>query len=477
VEVQEPMIYYQDGHVSLYNADCRSMSELADESIQCIVTSPPYWGLRKYAGLPDSVWGGDKNCGHSWQLNKNKLNGGGYSDKSTLAGFTSPDTKGRAMNGGIQQTTNTCLTCGAWKGQLGLEPTIDLYVAHLMEILRECKRVLRSDGTMWLNCGDSYAGGKGQSGQPMSAIDQEARAQRGESINRACGQLEVATRPSDSLSGLRSCNVKPKDLCLIPFRVALAAQADGWWIRSDIIWSKPNPMPESVTDRPTDAYEHIFLMTKSARYYYDNEAVREPYTEPLNRWGGNDVRNSSHKYIDTFEQGEDNGGIGAIGKSSMLRAGALTRPDENGRNLRNVWTINTQPYKEAHFATFPQRIPELCIKAGTPEYGCCDKCGTPYERMIERKPENRTRLAGEGQDSAIGTAGRAGELETKTLGWRQACKCADAKPVPATVLDPFAGSGTSAWVAKKLNRKCVLYEGSEKYCKLIVKRNSQQVGL
>jgi DNA modification methylase len=467
---------YQDLHIKLYNHDCRSMSEISDNSIQCVVTSPPYWGLRKYSGNQDLIWGGNNHHEHEWgeqQLIHRY-------DKKLSNDYGGWDRPSRNEAARTADNHSYCLKCNAWRGAFGLEPTPELYIQHSIEILREIKRVLRKDGTVFWNIGDSYSGGNGNSNRynrgPNSIMPQNT--------NKLFNEVSITSNKNHPV-------IKPKDLCLIPFRVAIAVQEDGWWVRSVIIWSKNNPMPESVKDRPTESHEYILLLTKSAKYYWDQEAVRETYTEPLNRWGGNDVRNSSHKYIDTFENGEDNGGIGAIGKTSMLRSGALTRPDPAGRNLRSVWTFPTQGYPEAHFATFPEELPERCIKAGTPEYGCCDKCGTPYERIIESgftKHDGQTNSKSDPRDKLNGATGRLALLrqaarenggeyinETKTLGWQQSCKCKDSKPVPSTVLDPFAGSGTTLWVAKKLNRKANGYELSSKYCQLIIDRNKQQV--
>jgi len=381
------------------------MSEIPDNSIQCVVTSPPYWGLRKYAGEQDLIWGGDNHHEHEWG---ELIPRAGYrSNDSNPGKLQSVATQNRNIGG-----TNICQTCGAWRGQFGLEPTPEMYVKHTTEILREIRRVLLKDGVVFWNIGDTYWGGKGRSahGDPERHI---ARLEAGETLQRP--YQEIGSRGEIKPGDGKHYYIKPKDLCLIPFRIAIAAQEDGWWVRSVIIWNKPNPMPESVKDRPTESHEYILMLTKSGKYYWDQEAVREKYTEPLNRWGGNGVRNTSHKWVEAYEQGGDNAGIGPVGKTSMLRAGALTRPDENGRNIRSVWEFPTQPYPEAHFAVFPEKLPELCIKAASKE----------------------------------------GD----------------------TILDPFAGTGTTLWVAKKLNRKAIGYELSDEYCKLIEKRNLQQVGL
>lgn len=371
--------YFEDNSVAIYNCDFLK-NELPDNSVQCIVTSPPYWGLRKY--------------------------------KAPDMDFTD------------------------WHGQFGLEPTIDQYVQHSVEILRECKRILRPDGVCFWNIGDSYAGsGKGIGSDHGKAIFSDD---------------DIVKLPVPD-------GIKPKDLCLIPFRVALAAQADGWWVRSDIIWNKPNPMPESVQDRPTDAYEHIFMFTKSARYYWDIEVVRQPYS--LNRWGGDIYDGAVKEYTGK----EDNG----------LDRERNCYPD-TGANLRNVWTFPTQPYKGAHFATFPQELPERCIKAATPEYGCCDKCGKPYERVIEHKNMviERTDWGGQAGNRTASSGTMVSPAETKTLGWQAACKCGG-NPVSAVVLDPFTGSGTTLWVAKRLGRKGIGFEISPEYSALALERNRQ----
>lgn len=293
------------------------LATLADESVNCCVTSPAYWALRDY---------------------------------------------------GVE-------------GQLGLEATLEEYVTKLVAVFREVRRVLRDDGTLWLVLGDSYAGGNGRSAEGFNerwhgkAYLTDKQGDR----DRVC--------PARPDSGL-----KPKDLVGIPWRVAFTLQADGWYLRSDIIWNKPNPMPESVTDRPTKAHEYVFLMSKSERYYYDAETISEP-SKPstIARLSQPTLRQQAGSFR---VPGKTNGPMKAVGGAT--------------RNRRSVWTIASQPFKEAHFATFPEKLVEPCVLAGCPEGG--------------------------------------------------------------TVLDPFAGSGTTGCVAEHYGRKFIGIELKPEYCEMAERR-------
>ncbi len=271
-----------------------------------------------------------------------------------------------------------CIHCGAWKGELGLEPTPELYIEHLVMIFREVKRVLRKDGTCWLNLGDSFWGGKGQSGRKESGI-QELRNNNGESLNKGYQQLggKGITLPKDAAHSI----FKPKDLLLIPHRVAIALQQDGWWVRSDIVWYKKNPMPESVTDRPSKAHEYIFLLTKSQKYYYDVEAVREENQTFINRPDKEERINIGDEY-----SRRDNSKTAH--NIYAKNTGLLESFNIAGRNKRSVWEVTTTPFAEAHFATFPEKLVEPCVLAGTSEHGVCAECGRPYERILERERKN-----------------------------------------------------------------------------------------
>ncbi|KKL45453.1 hypothetical protein LCGC14_2355520, partial [marine sediment metagenome] len=305
------------------------------------------WGLRKYAGEQELVWGGREGCEHEWSNNGRRPphpdrstgdhdgNGSGiFVDRIERGSQAAKQSRGEAVEFG-----NTCFQCGAWRGAYGLEPTVEMYVQHTVEILREIRRVLRDDGVVFWNIGDSYAASNRGSGGHSPKQDS----------NR--GSWTPGNHRNEISDGL-----KPKDLCLIPFRVALAAQADGWWVRSDIIWAKPNPMPESVTDRPTRSHEYILMLTKSAKYYWDAEAVKE------NTSGNTHSRGTklSPPSETTSEQH-----IQVDGRRAHKDWSRYTPEILSHRNLRSVWTFTTEPYPEAHFAVFPEELPKRCILAAT----------------------------------------------------------------------------------------------------------------
>ena len=290
----------------IYCEDCRAtMARMPGDFVNCIVTSPPYWGLRDY---------------------------------------------------GVD-------------GQFGLEKTPEEYIAQMVEIFREARRVLRDDGVLWLNLGDSYSSQAGN--------DATKATESGMKTGRT-GKSEVLFKGGNNKP---PAGLKPKDLVGIPWRVAFALQADGWYLRQDIIWSKPNPMPESVKDRCTKAHEYIFLLTKSARYWYDADAIREPLKDSsISRLSQNIEGQAGSFRI----PGKTNGAMKAVSRKTDKQRGhgrkhagfndrwdAMSKEEQsaNGANKRSVWEIATKPFSEAHFATFPPEIPETCIKAGCPEGG------------------------------------------------------------------------------------------------------------
>lgn len=323
---------------TIHVGDCRELlGKLPDDSVNCVVTSPPYWGLRDYG---TATWeGGDAACEHRGRVKPRQDTTGGTGGRFS-------ETRGEQPAKAFQAVPvkGTC-RCGAVRvdQQIGLEETPQQYVETMVMVFREVRRVLRADGTLWLNLGDCYAqGGRGGIGD-ASTLDGTRRNQNeSRSAQQAMGGLRS---PPDGF--------KAKDLIGIPWRVAFALQAAGWWLRADIVWAKPNPMPESVKDRPTKAHEYLFLLTKAERYYYDADAIREPHTEDsLARVGRG--RSDDHKWAD--------GGPG----NQTLAADISKACHPNGRNRRSVWTIPTQPFPESHFATFPEDLVTPCILAGCP---------------------------------------------------------------------------------------------------------------
>ncbi len=436
-------MYYEDNHIKIYNKDCRDMSELPDEAVQMVVTSPPYWGLRKYSGEQELIWG-DNDCEHQWGAKQVTRRGHGGT-KSTLVG---PQTA--ELSKAVDNLDSTCVLCGAWKGAYGLEPTPEMYVEHTIEILRGIRRVLRKDGVVFWDIGDSYQGGN----RGASLESDIRRGDQGGSFQ----PQNIGAKGIVSPSRLSHPTIKPKDLCLIPFRVAIAAQEDGWWIRSVIIWSKPNPMPESVTDRPTESHEYILMLTKSKKYYWDADAVREQQT-------GNAHSRGTEASNEEYQE--------ARGSYKGFRSPVPNLPA--GRNIRSVWNFPTQPFPQAHFAVFPEKLPEICIKAATPEVGCCSKCGAPWERVIEKTGHVNKRERAHVPNNTPTKTDSTGwaPVAMGTDNWQPTCKC-NADKAQSIVLDPFSGAGTTLWVAKKLNRRAVGYEISDEYCQLAVERCQQQ---
>jgi DNA modification methylase len=383
-----------------------SLRRLPAESVQAVVTSPPYWGLRDY-GVPPTIWGGEAGCRHRW--------------RDGLGG-------------------RVCGRCGAWEGCLGLEATPDLYVSHLVSAMREARRCLRPDGTLWLVLGDSFAANRSRQVPDTSGRDRSAG---------------LATRVPAGL--------KPKDLVGIPWRVAFALQADGWWLRSDNIWQKPNVMPESVGDRPTRAHEYVFLLSRSARYFYDSFAVREP--DRGRRSGNGYARPARLSY----------------GGAAAPRGQAGEWIGGGGRNRRSVWTIASQCFRGAHFATFPEALAEVCILAGTSPV-CCRRCGAPWSRIVEstRLLDGDREISGSWTDERRrGTSGRSMlptgygsrrvEVRRETVGWKGSCAHDDPGD-RCLVLDPFAGAGTTGLVAARHGRDFLGIELSGEYAGMARRR-------
>jgi DNA modification methylase len=386
------------------------LREMPAESVQCVTTSPPYWGLRDY-GIEAQVWGGDKSHAHEW----------GDAVPGSNRGGSGPNGKNGHGEGYGRDAERGCwCECGAWRGSFGLEPTPKLYVEHAVLIFDHVRRVLRKDGTLWLNIGDSHSndtkwGGSSGGKNYTSAAGgyQGQRVRR----NKDCDPKRGDRANGQPLTVCKGANLKPKDLVGMPWMVAFALRASGWYLRLDNIWSKPNPMPESVRDRMTKSHEYIFHFSKSQRYFFDQEAILEPVSDNTHAR----ISQNLQEQIGSFRA---NGGtradrpmkavrrkarFGKVGSEKQNESfEAATCMPVEFRNKRSVWEIPTQAYREAHFATYPEALVEPCILAGS-------------------KPGD-------------------------------------------VILDPFCGSGTTGVVALRYHREFVGIELNPEYAKLAEKR-------
>ena len=465
------------------------LKKLSSESVHCVVTSPPYWGLRDYKTDP-VVWDGNTQCSHQWA----GLLPGRQANKDTglaLTGTGSPESRlqGLCEAGSVTSSAGQfCSLCSAWLGSLGQEPTPQLYVQHIVQIFREVKRVLRDDGTLWLNLGDTFS--VGPSGRRDHGVEGSGSKLGPDHNGIKGGSVILASSNRRCPEGL-----KPKDLCGIPWRVAFALQEDGWYLRSDIIWAKGvsgqkiietqllkslqnnnvpdvvienvfkdlglysgNPMPESVTDRPTRSHEYVFLLAKSKKYFYDHEAIKEPTVSDHNSGNGfsREARESYKNSDGSFR-----------GNSKQWDAIGTTR------NIRDVWALVTKSLKLAHYAAYPVDLVEPCVLAGTSGHGCCSVCGSPYKRMLEK-----TEVANPGYNGSKFDSGKTGSRDggehtqhgdrfvKTTAGWQVTCDCTGAGISPCTVLDPFCGSGTTGLVALKHSRKFIGIELNPEYTEM-----------
>lgn len=445
---------------------------LPAQSVHCVVTSPLYWGLRDY-GNPPRVLGGVPDCEHEW---------GEMQRAAAANAVPGPNGQG-GKNARGRNTTKVagqfCQSCGAWFGCLGLEPTPELFVSHMVQAFAEVYRVLRDDGTLWLNIGDCYAaGGKGGGG---SFIDE---------------RRDGSWKHRSSVNGWRAApdGLKEKDLVGVPWMLAFALRAFGWYLRAEIVWAKGvsfcdayagSVMPESVQDRPTRSHEQVFLLTKSPRYFYDAEAVREQGVYPAGTIAAKGSGEREGNRRGTRKKDDDAPRIGA---SSRTQSGDFQDRVDAGyacydgtRNLRTVWAITPKPFTEAHFATFPPDLVIPCIKAGTSEKGVCAICGAPWRRIVDKEPipddvqadfeAARQRSADDhGRNDGFTTRRPNFQRGRGATTWEQTCEHADAEIMPALVMDCFSGAGTVGAVCAGLQRFYVGIELNPDYIAIAERR-------
>lgn len=385
------------------------LTRLPDRMVQCAVTSPPYWGLRDYGVCECATWLS------AYDSPTSTLNGGGNVDVKQKD--PDPNCKickgtGRTIDKSIQigvESSPDCSTHG--QAQCG-----DCFVCSMVRVARELYRVLRDDGVFWLNLGDSYSPGG-------------------------------------------DCPVPAGNLIGVPWRVALALQHDGWILRSDVIWAKPNSMRESVENRCTKSHEHIFQFTKSTEYYYDKDAIAEEATPGT--------------YVTTERSGSARQALGA-GKINTGGNGIPGKVWSTGdtRNKNDVWFVATRAYDGAHFATFSSELITPCILSSTSEHGCCAVCNKPWERVVV-KSGGEVKIDGEVRDRSMSRNRHGLEGSTldgvipkrETVGWQKICACGTNEVVPCVVLDPFVGSGTTVATSIELYRSGIGIDVSEHYLK------------
>jgi site-specific DNA-methyltransferase (cytosine-N4-specific) len=431
---------------TIYVGDNRDLlKQLPDKSVQTVVTSPPYWGLRDYG---TATWiGGDESCTHRRESKKSDKTITGHKNFTEMLGV------------GDAIYKDECPRCGAVRqdDQIGLESTPDEYVEQMCLVFDEIYRVLADDGTIWVNLGDSYSSVHSSGERSENSIFADTNYGQAQAIRQ--------TKGSPSRYGL-----KQKELVGVPWRFAFAMQQRGWYLRQDIIWAKPNPMPESVLDRCTKSHEYIFLMTKQPRYFFDNEAIKEEaVTDPV-------IRNrASESYQDSFPGGRFSDGE------------RMSAPGDGKRNKRDVWNVATRSYKEAHFATYPTELITPCVMAGTTDHGVCVSCGLSWTRITERATppqvdDSELDRYGDGSAGVHRKVGQAyqnwlNENPQTTVGWQKPCTCETNEVKPAIVLDPFSGSGTTGEVALAHGRDYIGLELNPEYAALSDKRITNAIGM
>jgi len=423
------------------------LKKFPPECLDSVITSPPYWQLRHYQGIPDYIWGGNENCSHKWDENYQPPKGG-YSS----------DALGAAKVYGIVRdkngiTTNYCSKCNAWKGQLGLEPTYNEFIDHLIMIMNEIYRILKPTGTVWINLGDSYSTQSGTN-TALSKGKEWDNSSTYITNRGSSGKIQKGDLPS-------------KCLLLIPHRFAMRCIDNGWILRNDIIWAKRNGMPESVTDRFSKKHEFFFFMVKNQKYYFDLDGIKDKLkTSTLQRM-----------QYDRFRDGSKI----TSGEYSMSSTKKDYTNDINGKNPGDVsdfWDIPTKSSKEKHYATFNIDLISKPIIAGTPEF-VCSNCGFNREKIFDiiQKSKGddasiRAELMGHTASGPTARSNVVGSIK-RLIGYTE-CEC-NAAYKGGIILDPFAGTGTTLVRALQLGRRCIGIEGSNEYIEIARKNINNEL--
>lgn len=510
--------------------DCiEVMRGFPKESVDLVMFSPPYWGLRDYGVEVQKVWGGKADCEHEWQERTDVLGGYGQ-EKSMSKGKMTTDSflsSAKAKN----PTSNFCVKCGAWKGQLGLEPHPNEWISHMVLVCGEVKRVLKKSGSLYLNVGDTYFG---------SGVHLPHHKTREGSLNWLNDLVEPKAK---SWSKIKNKGwLQPKQKLLMPSRLAIALQYEGWILRNDIIWHKPNHMPSSVKDRLTCAYEHIFHFVRARRYFYDLDAIRQPHKTNLPLLKKGSFHNHKQDHIlgqrikvkannplgknpsDIIKHDVAVGRVGNFSYSDPLHvkpehpkgknpSDIITKPwgnqnktkekvetgfslsayyrqkygkdrhtsHDRGKNPSDFWSINTKPFPQAHFAVYPMEICRMPILSSCP-HAVCRECGKPKTRITKPTKEYAKHLGKSllpnGKSRSVHSEEFAREgyrksgvrcsSEYETVGWSD-CGCNKGFDA-GIVLDPMCGAGTTLVVAQKLGRRWIGIDLKAEYVKMAKKR-------
>jgi DNA modification methylase len=431
------------------------MKTLPEHSVDMVMTSPPYYGLRAYKAEP-LIWDAQDGCQHEWGKEVSAENKSNFDSFNDYRKEGMPTGGNHTVRDGTKSTSNFCIHCNAWKGQLGSEPTPDLYITHLCDIFDDVKRVLKKTGTIYVNLDDSYAGSGNGSNDYRAMAGGNPKYTHFADIYQGQKPGQISDIPAKSLIG-------------IPARFQLEMIQRGWICRNIIIWHKDSVMPESVKDRFTNDYEFIFIFSQAQKYFFERqfEPLKQESKERLMR---NHFTNYDPGYINDNPQ-------------KLHQGEKLTQDEADNilvRNKRTTWTINPQGFKGEHYATYPEELCRTPIEASCPEF-VCSKCGKPRTKIYEReilKPLKDVPYTADtlGNNNGIGQSSLGGQedkVNTHVIGLSD-CRCG-APFENGVCLDPFSGVATTGVMEKKLGRQYIGIEISEKYHQMAIKRITNTV--